>query len=228
MYTRKDPVSTALFNEDEIVLVTSSIKDATDKIYPEELECVKNTASKRIHEFSTGRLCAKKALNQVGIKDYPVLVGNDREPIWPDNIVGSITHCKDIVGVAVAKNEAICGIGLDIERIKKLRYDISRHVCTNAEKAWLTKFSNSTEKNDLIVTLLFSIKESVYKAFYHYKGIKLGFQDCTITPELSGNKALIQFHNNYEVYENSVTISLRFYIGQEHIYSSTVIKKLVN
>jgi len=216
-------ISSTLFKEDDIVLVISSIQSSADMIYQEELEYVKNAATKRINEFSTGRLCARNALEILGINYFPVHAGNDREPVWPDKIVGSITHCKDLVGVAVAKNDKYHSIGLDIERIKKHRYDISRHICTKHEKEWISR--HHADNHDLIVTLIFSIKESIYKACYQYKNIKLGFQDCSIKPDLSTNKAMVQFHNNYGLHKKCNAVTLRFYIDHEHIYSCAILKR---
>jgi len=45
---------------------------------------------KRLADFSTGRYCAIKALEQLGIQDAIIPIGEDRAPIWPEGIVGSI------------------------------------------------------------------------------------------------------------------------------------------
>ena len=45
---------------------------------------------KRLSDFSTGRYCAIKALEQLGIQDAIIPIGEDRAPIWPEGIVGSI------------------------------------------------------------------------------------------------------------------------------------------
>ena len=50
-------------------------------------------SQKRLSDFATGRYCAMKALEQFGIQDAIIPIGEDRAPIWPEGIVGSISHC---------------------------------------------------------------------------------------------------------------------------------------
>ena len=94
------------------------IGDYQSHLYPEECSIVESASYKRKFEFSTGRWCAKQVLNSEGIQNFPVLSGENREPIWPDNIVGSISHCKDLCGAVIAKSNNVDSIGFDIENIK--------------------------------------------------------------------------------------------------------------
>ena len=45
----------------------------------------------------------------------PILKGRDGEPIWPFDIVGSISHKDAIAVAAVGKKKRYKGIGVDIE-----------------------------------------------------------------------------------------------------------------
>ena len=62
-----------------------------------EKEISRSFSSKRLKEFSVGRKCARNALSHLGFNDPPILIGTNREPIWPKNICGSITHCRGSV-----------------------------------------------------------------------------------------------------------------------------------
>ncbi|MFC1475832.1 hypothetical protein ACFLQW_02380 [Candidatus Zixiibacteriota bacterium] len=57
-----------------------------------------------------GRLCTRKALAQLEIVNFPILVRSDRTPIWPAGIVGNISHGDDYCGVAVARQREIQGV----------------------------------------------------------------------------------------------------------------------
>ena len=61
---------------------------------PEEALAVANAVPKRVQEFAAGRLCARRALAEFGVVDFPVRAARDRQPIWPEFLVGSITHTR--------------------------------------------------------------------------------------------------------------------------------------
>jgi phosphopantetheine--protein transferase-like protein len=123
----------------------------------------------------------------------------------------------------VAHKEHFAAIGLDIETIKPLRYNISRHVCTKKDKQWLEQFSS--EEHDVMLILLFSLKEAIYKAVYQHKHIKLGFKDVTVLPNIGDNSAQAIFHNHSQLMADEEKIGLRFHIDTSHIYSSAVMQK---
>ena len=121
-------------------------------------------SEKRLTDFSTGRFCAKKALEQLGFYDVIIPIGEDREPIWPHGIVGSISHCDSLTGAIVAKSLDHISLGLDIEEIGRVTPDLWDLVFTENEKNYLFRLSDE----DILVqsTAIFSIKEAFYK-FQH-------------------------------------------------------------
>ena len=74
----------------------------------EEMRHLGASVDKRKREFAAGRLCARRLLAEFGITDFPVRVADDRQPLWPESLVGSITHTTGIAGghvaAAVARN----------------------------------------------------------------------------------------------------------------------------
>lgn len=215
-------IADILFPESDIILCITEIDALSEIIYPEEFDIVKSSSAKRIKEFSAGRICAKHALLAFNITGQPILSGQMREPVWPEGIVGSISHCHDLAAAVLARNKTCNAIGIDVEKAKKLKYNFSRYVCTETEKKWLAKQDHS--KYDLLLTLIFSCKESVYKAFYHLTHTRLGFKDCTVIPDLNLNLANVVLSNKKDAVEFSQAIIQRFYISDTHIYSSTLIK----
>ena len=133
---------------------------------------------KRLAEFSSGRYCAIKALEQLGIKDVLIPIGEHRAPIWPEGIVGSISHCDSLTGAIVAKNSDHISLGLDIEEIGRLTPDLWDFVFTQNEKRYLSSLS---EKEILVQsTAIFSIKEAFYKFQHPLTKIYLDFLDVEI------------------------------------------------
>src|SRR5262249_37950297 len=84
-------------------------------LFPAEEELVAQTVPKRRYEFATGRRCARAALAQLGFPPAPLLAGPDRAPLWPDGVVGSITHTDSYRAAAVARAEQLCSVGIDAE-----------------------------------------------------------------------------------------------------------------
>ena len=194
--------------------IIQPIDDHLSYLHPEELRSIQAASSKRKFEFSTGRWCAKQALAVQGVNNTLILSGENREPVWPEGFIGSISHCKDKCGAIISKNTDMQSLGFDIENIKKLKNDISRIVCTDEEKDWIK--GQKKYPYNVLVLLIFSLKEAVYKCIYPYKQIRIGFKDCTIIPNLESNYAGLNFHRD----DMNPDIQLRYYINNKHIYSS--------
>ena len=146
---------------------------------------------KRLSDFSTGRYCAIKALEQLGIQDVIIPIGEDRAPIWPEGIVGSISHCDSLTGAIVAKNSDHISLGLDIEEIGRVTPDLWDLVFTENEKNYLFRLSDE----DILVqsTVIFSIKEAFYKFQHPLTKTFLDFLDVEVVmPGLNQVKVLVE------------------------------------
>lgn len=131
----------------------------------------------RTREFATARTCARRALEQLGLPAAPVLRGPSREPIWPAGVVGSITHCRGYRAAAVARQSEVITIGIDAEVHEPLPPEVLEQVALSAERTWL----KSAPMGMCWDRLLFSAKESVYKAWYPLSGQWLDFEDVEVT-----------------------------------------------
>jgi len=104
-----------------------------ESIFPEEEIFIRKAVPKRMQEFIAGRLCARRALSEIGIEGFPLLKGKGRAPIWPLGIVGSISHCQGYCGVAVAQKTDIESLGLDVECVEQVSMDTWKHFCNQQE-----------------------------------------------------------------------------------------------
>lgn len=164
-----------------------------------------NYSSKRLTDFSTGRYCATKALEQMRIKDATIPIGEDREPIWPEGIVGSISHCDSLTGAIVAKSSDHISLGIDIEEIGRVTPDLWDLVFTENEKNYLSGLS---EKEVLIQsTAIFSAKEAFYKFQYPITRTFLDFLDVEVAlPSINYIKVLSgAIKTNSPIRENTVS-----------------------
>jgi 4'-phosphopantetheinyl transferase EntD len=138
---------------------------------------IMSSCPKRQSQYIAARMALKDALQQAG-------AGNELErwmlespPCWPQNLMGSLTHTDTLAAAVVRRAsspQTACGIDLEnilpYERAKR----IAKRVLTPHER---TNFGDSTA----IITLIFSIKESCYKATHPLWPVSMGFQDCTVT-----------------------------------------------
>jgi 4'-phosphopantetheinyl transferase EntD len=120
-----------------------------------------NAVQKRKNEFALGRAAARRALEELGICDSgPLLRGQYREPLWPDGVVGSITHCGPWAMAAAAKAENVRALGIDVEDVSRIEdLEIATLVANDTERRWI-------EGSRLRLAMLFSGKESIYKALF--------------------------------------------------------------
>jgi 4'-phosphopantetheinyl transferase EntD len=153
--------------------------DATAVLLPEEVEALGVVAERRRREFAAGRNCARAALRALGNAPVPVLRGSQRQPIWPLGIVGSISHCHGYCAAVVARGERYAAIAVDAEVHDPLPPEVISLVVAN-EREWLRTRSGDNVHWDRLV---FSAKESVYKAWFTLTGRWLGFEDVCVTIE---------------------------------------------
>ncbi len=148
-------------------------------LFPDEQALLAGTADKRRHEFATGRVCARAALEQLGYSAVSILSGSSGEPLWPQGVVGSITHCEGYRAGAVARSAQVATIGIDAEPHWALPEGLLGRVARAEEQVALGQLrSNWPEVH--WDKLLFSAKESVYKAWFQLSGRGLGLKDIAI------------------------------------------------
>jgi 4'-phosphopantetheinyl transferase EntD len=144
-------------------------------LWPEEQALMQRAIPDRRREFATTRGCARRALRRLGFEPGPLMPGVHGGPIWPNGVVGSLTHCPGYRGAAVARTNKTLALGIDAEVNMPLSDGVLEMIAGEAERSRLP--SSSTVCWD---RLLFSAKEAVYKAWSPLTGIWLEFEDLTL------------------------------------------------
>ncbi|MDX1800827.1 MAG: 4'-phosphopantetheinyl transferase superfamily protein [Marinobacter sp.] len=154
-------------------------------------ETLTTAAGKRKAEYLAGRVCAREALRLItGQTDVP-RIGDDRAPVWPAGNVGTITHGGDWAGAMVAARRHYLGLGMDVERrlTEQRATRLLDQVLTPDEKA--RHAANPGSSYAQLVTLTFSLKESLFKALYPVVKRRFYFQDAELlTWNASGEATL--------------------------------------
>lgn len=134
----------------------------------------------RLSEFRAGCACLRRCFSSLGIAAGPVLTDAARELLLPLEVYGAVTHTDRFCAVAVMP---IChgySIGIDAETDAPLLPGVDRLVLRPEERILLRKlddFDPATHWDRLI----FSAKESFYKAQFWIYRRWLNFHDVGVT-----------------------------------------------
>jgi len=161
----------------EVHAVETSADPADVTLFPAERAVITRAVDKRRREFATVRHCARTALAELGVAPAPILPGERGAPVWPDGIVGSMTHCAGYRAAAVARSREITTIGIDAEPDEPLPPGVLETIARPEERTALAGPARTPGCRD---RLLFSAKESVYKAWFPLTRRWLDFHDATV------------------------------------------------
>jgi 4'-phosphopantetheinyl transferase EntD len=148
-------------------------------LFPEEEAVIARAVDKRRREFTTARACARAALDKLGLPPVPIVPGPRGAPGWPAGIVGSITHCAGYRAAAVARDHDVATIGLDAEPHEPLPAGVLGAIASPGEQAAVAALA-AARAGTCWDRMLFSAKESVYKAWFPLTRRWLGFEDAHI------------------------------------------------
>ena len=174
--------------------LTAELRGAGDAttLLPAEAQCVAKAVSKRQQEFAAGRSCARLLLAQFGIRGFALRMADDRQPLWPDAVVGSITHTKQFCAVVVAEKSRLGALGIDSEISGSVKPELWQTICTAAERDWLATLAASQQA--AAATLLFSAKEAFYKCQYPLTQQRLNFHDATVEADWGSERGSFTVH----------------------------------
>jgi 4'-phosphopantetheinyl transferase EntD len=147
------------------------------RLDPEEWAHTPGMTQQRLLQFSHGRLCARAALTLLGIPSQAIPVGRHREPQWPQDVVGSITHAEHRAAAVVGAIADFAGLGIDLETATPLDDDITPSVCTDIELDYV----RSGDAPPAAGKLIFSIKESIFKCLWPLVGRFIDFREIEVT-----------------------------------------------
>ena len=184
-----------------------------DVLLPEEASATTNFSQKRLAEFKLGRACVHEIFASLGFADVPLRVGESRQPLWPEGLVGSISHTGDIAICAIASKQDIAGIGIDIEAIESEAFDLLTMVASPAE---LERMHAPRASCNYLAKLLFSAKESVFKCQFTVTGKWRDFKDVNLELDFE-NKV---FATSLKDYDNTINILGAWDVTTQHIVTA--------
>ncbi|WP_312759659.1 4'-phosphopantetheinyl transferase superfamily protein [Pantoea brenneri] len=138
---------------------------------------LQQAVKKRRAEYLASRLLARSVMAHLGIEDFILTNAADRSPCWPAGVQASLSHSAGVVVLAATRQPG--GVGVDVEQLMS--------DATANETADL--LMNSQEQQLLralpigfnaAATLLFSLKESLYKALWPQLHQPMDFQQAAL------------------------------------------------
>lgn len=118
----------------------SSVATRGAVLFLEEIALIARAQPRRAAQFATARHCARCALAKL---PGPILKGASREPLWPNGIVGSITHCAGYHAAAVAQATDFCSLGIDAEPNEPLPDGVIEEVTVASERRQLSQTADA-------------------------------------------------------------------------------------
>ncbi|MEU0397765.1 4'-phosphopantetheinyl transferase superfamily protein [Streptomyces sp. NPDC006208] len=149
-------------------------------LFPSERRLIEKAVDSRKREFTTARLCARKALGMLGLPPRPILPNDHGAPQWPEGVVGSITHCAGYRAAALARTTDVMLLGIDAEPNLPLPKGILESIALPEEQRRVRRMRRVAPEVHWD-RLLFGMKECVYKSWYPYTGQRLEFEDADIS-----------------------------------------------
>jgi 4'-phosphopantetheinyl transferase EntD len=156
-------------------------------ILPAEEPLVAAAVASRRAQFAAVRHCAREALAKLGRPGGPLLSDPRGAPVWPEGVIGSMTHTHEYCAAAVTADSRFASVGIDAESHAPLPEGVLSIVARGEERerlALLTARDPSVSWD----RVLFSVKESVYKAWYPLTRRWLGFEEVSVRVEPVGRR----------------------------------------
>jgi enterobactin synthetase component D len=107
-------------------------------------------------------------------------MGQDRIPIWPIGFTGSISHTDHLATAVVGRSSTVQWLGIDIERkIREVTAPLIQQICCDGDELTALVDAQPLSKEQAL-TVIFSAKESLYKAITPRDQRLLGFRDLRV------------------------------------------------
>ncbi|MFB4393015.1 MULTISPECIES: 4'-phosphopantetheinyl transferase [unclassified Pseudomonas] len=178
---------------------------------------LQRSVAKRQAEYLAGRVCARAALQHLDGRDYVPATHEDRSPIWPAGIRGSITHGQGWAAAVVASTDRCGGLGLDQETLldAERAERLAGEILTPAELQRL-----DPAQVGLAVTLTFSLKESLFKALYPITLKRFYFEHAEVLEWSADGQARLRLLTDLSAqWHNGRELQGQFCVNDGHLLS---------
>jgi 4'-phosphopantetheinyl transferase EntD len=211
-----------LFDPRAVVVLSDPTIDRTDALFPDERPAIANAVPLRRLEYAAGRHCAHLAMARLGSVPRAVPAGLDRAPVWPGDLVGSITHTRTHCAAVLARrSDGIVSIGLDMEPAEGLPAELIETICGPEELAWLDR--SAVGERLLRARLIYSAKEAFFKCQYGVSRAMIDFQAARVTFAAGGGSFVACFTRQVGPFAEGRALDGRFHVDEAVIATGVML-----
>ncbi len=186
-----------------------------------------HAAPRRVATFLAGRHCARQALRACGAGETAVGRADDGAPVWPAGFVGSITHTDDRALAAAARRADVAALGIDCERLLSAdaAAEIRPQLLAPDEAAHLR--GADALPTPVLLTVLFSAKESVYKCLRPTVGAFFDFHDVhatAVAPRGDGTGGVaLRVARDLGGVRDGTLLRAEFAVADDHVHTAVML-----
>ncbi|GGX48662.1 hypothetical protein GCM10007385_15860 [Tateyamaria omphalii] len=173
---------------------------------------------KRLREFAAGRAAVRMAALAHGDQPFPLPMGADRAPQWPDGVIGSIAHTDKACLAIVSRGKSLASIGIDLEHERSLPPAVADAISCRADRC--KGHTAQQELGDRYDSVLFSAKEAAYKCQYPLSGTLIGFDAMSIRLSPEDGTFVAQFEQSVGAFDAGMTFNGRFAFCGGHVVTT--------
>ncbi len=143
---------------------------------------IARSVPKRQAEYFFGRLAARAALARLDIADAQIGIGASRQPLWPAGVVGSISHGGGYAAALALPAQQHEAAGIDIEAVVGAEMgEALLSTAISLPELSVLRQINSASTLEFLMTVVFSAKESFFKAAFPTVGYYFDFSAVTLS-----------------------------------------------
>lgn len=150
---------------------------------------------KRRAEYLASRLLVRSVMAELGIPDFILTNAPDRSPCWPAGVQASLSHSGGVVVVAATRQP--WAVGVDVEQVmpETTAQETAELLMSEQEQELLRTLPISFSA---AATLLFSLKESLYKALWPQLHQPMDFLDAAlVSADFAQQRATLQLTQDF-------------------------------
>lgn len=176
-------ISSPIFLTSELFCYGLDLSQTTHLHIDQQLEHPLKIAQARVerkNEYLCGRVLVQAVLNHHFGLDQSITSMHEPLPIWPTHVLGSISHSQNKLIVALSSHAVYLGIDIEHWVTSEFAQESAHLILTPSEfDLWKGKAAEFFDFASY-VSLIFSVKESLYKAVYPTAKQYIDFLEASI------------------------------------------------
>lgn len=198
-----------------------TIAEAAIPQFPEEMAAVAHAVARRRAEFFAGRHYARQALASLGCAPHVIPMSSSRAPVWPPGFCASISHTGAWCGAIAARRSDFAGVGFDVEPNVDLPAGTRAGIVAPGDDA--ASCAGALPAHVQVDTLIFVIKEAVYKLYWPMCEVMLDFHDVIVTLDGLRHSFVARIGAHCPAIRGSRIVTGRFGYGGGLLFAATTL-----